>query len=198
MKNNILKYLGYRNIEPDDKINALIDELIIEVKEIAKFKYIYQEYSEIFDFLKKDAYINYLEGSNSYLLVGTTLGIEIDKRIKYYQMIDLTKSIIFDAISSAYIEFLADEFERNLNRDLSFRFCPGYSGTEISDNREIAKIINANKILGITFLESGLMVPQKSMMGIVAVGNKKNRSCKNCLLVKDCKYLRSGVTCYQK
>ncbi len=198
MKNNILKYLGYHNISPNEIINKLIDETILEVESIAKFKYIYQEYDELFDFLKNDIYLDYLNGSKSYLLVGTTLGIEIDKRIKYYQMTDLTKSIVFDAVSSAYIEELADNFEKNLNMELSYRFCPGYSNTDIKDNKEICTIIKADKFMGITFLESGLMVPQKSMMGIVAIGNIKKKNCKNCFLMKNCKYLRSGVTCYQK
>lgn len=195
----IYKYLGYRDIKPDENTLKLIEECKNLVKEKSRFKYIYQEFNEPFDFLLlNENYVKYLNGSSSYLLCATTIGIEIDKYQKLLEKTDITKAIIFDCVASAYIETLADEYEKNLNRDLSYRFCPGYQGTSFLDNQKINKIIKADKHLGITFLDSGLMVPLKSMMGIVAVGNHKKRSCSGCIFMKNCKYLKGGSTCYKK
>ncbi|MGM9971693.1 MAG: hypothetical protein ACI35W_04730 [Anaeroplasmataceae bacterium] len=199
MKNLILKYLGYNNIAPDDKVNKLIEECINEVKAISKFKYIYNHYEEILPFLKdNENYLKYLEGSNGYYLVATTLGIEIDRRQKLYEKTDMTKAIVFDCVASAYIEHMADEYEKTIENDLSYRFCPGYQNTSFLDNKKIAEYLNTTKYLGINFLDSGLMVPLKSMMGIIAIGNNKKRICGNCILKKNCKYLKGGITCYQR
>lgn len=195
----IYKYLGYRDILPDEYTLKIIEECKKEVKEISKFKYIYQIFDEPFDFLNNNEnYTKYLTGATSYMLVATTLGIEIDRRQKLYEKIDMTKAIIFDCVASAYIEVTADQYEKDLNMDLSYRFCPGYQGTSFLDNKYISKILNADKYLGITFLDSGLMVPLKSMMGIVAIGNHKKRSCSGCIFIKNCKYLKGGQTCYKK
>ena len=199
MRDIIYKYLGYQNIEPDKDTDKLIDECIKEVKEKANFKYIYQEFTDILPFLQdNDNYLKYLEGSTGYLIVGSTLGIEIDRLEKIYQKTDMTKALVFDCVASAYIEELSDEYESNLRDDLNYRFCPGYQNTSFLDNQIISKILNAPKYLGITFLDSSLMVPLKSMMGIVSIGNKSKRSCMGCMFMKNCKYLKGGQVCYKK
>lgn len=201
MLNQILKYLGYGNNMPDSTVMNLINECINEVKEISKFKYYYQEYDEILPFLSNnDNYIKYLNGANGYLLVATTLGIDIDIKTRYYKHADPTKGVIFDAAASAYVEYLADEYEKTLPfNEMSYRFCPGYQGTSFLDNQIIAKYLNISKILGINFLESGLMVPLKSMVGIIALGTNKKQSCSGCIFNgKECKYQKEGLTCYKR
>ena len=199
MRELILKYLGYHKVEPDQNINNLIDKCSEEVKEIARFKYIYHQYDELLPFLtENENYLKYLEGAEGYLLVATTLGIEIDRKQKLYEKTDVTKALVFDCVASAYIEVEADKYESNLGMDLSYRFCPGYQGTSFLDNQIIAKNLQIDKYLGINFLNSGLMVPLKSMVGIVAIGNKKKKSCNGCLFARNCSYLKGGTTCYQR
>ncbi len=199
MKELIYKYLGYHSILKDSFIDSLIDECIFEVKKLSKFKYIYNHFNEILPFLNDNInYLNYLEGSSGYYLVACTLGIEIDRRQKYYEAYDTTKALVFDCVASAYIEYVADTYEHENFINTSYRFCPGYQGTNFLDNQIIAKYLNVTKYLGINFLDSGLMVPLKSMIGIVAIGNNKKRTCKNCIFIKNCKYLKGETTCYLK
>lgn len=197
MKELIYKYLGYNLEKPTIEIEKIIDDCIKEVIELSNFKYVYTYYKEIIPVLNKSCYLDYLNGCSGYYIVLSTLGINIDKRVNYYRLTDMTKSVIFDAVASAYIETKSDEFESSISCDLSYRFCPGYNGSDFLDNKELIKYID-NKNTGITFLSSGLMVPLKSMIGIVAVGNNKKRSCKNCIFLKKCNYLKDGVTCYQR
>ncbi len=199
MIEQVLKYLGYGKNNPDEKVMKLIEESIEEIKKISNFKYVYQEYDEILPFLKEnEAYVKYLSGSNGYLLCATTLGIDVDNRVKYYKHENPTKGLIFDAVASAYIEECADKYENELPYELSYRFCPGYQGTNFLDNKIIASYLNVSKYPGINFLSSGLMVPLKSMIGIVAIGNNKRRNCVGCIFNRDCKYLKEGITCYKK
>lgn len=194
IKNLIYKYLGYKNINSFDLDNE-IDEALAEVEKISQFNYEYKEFIEIFDFLKIDGYKEIINNATSYYLIVTTLGLNIDKRIKYYSKIDFKKSIIFDSCASAYLEYMADNFEAsNLKAPHTFRFCPGYGKTKIEDVKKIIDVLKPK--LGVRLLESNLMVPQKSMAAIIGVGFNNKRSCNDCLVV-DCNYKTRGMTCYK-
>lgn len=110
----------------------------------------------------------------------------------------MTKGLVFDACASAYLEYLADNYEdANLKKPHTFRFCPGYGNTKTSDIREIFKFIDSSK-LGVRLLDSNLMVPMKTMCGIIGIGNESKKKCDNCLVFEKCDFRKRGVTCYKK
>ncbi len=195
MRETILKYLGYKNYSADEETDKLIDEMLIEVKELANFKYIYKKIEKI-DFLNGEGYREFLDGIDEIYLVGMTLGNQIDKRIKYYSNISPSKMMVFDACSSAYLEYMSDEYEKIFGENRTFRFCPGYGKASIKDNLYIHSYLDAFKNLNITILDSYLMVPQKSMLGIIGIGKKKKRTCDNCL--DACPFKMEGKTCYKE
>lgn len=193
--NNIYTYLGYKDIKPNNEIDNLIDECLDEIKEISSFQYKYIEFNSIIDVLNKEPYLSYLNGCRGYYIACMTLGNSIDQRIKYYSKANMTKMIIFDACSSAYLEYLSDEYEKELKDNLGYRFCPGYNGSSITDLYELFKILKPEKI-GIHLLDSNLMLPQKSMVGIIGIGANRKKSCSNCHLFEKCNYLKEGIKCY--
>ncbi len=198
LKSEILKYLGYKNANAvDECVNSLIDKALLEVEQQSGFKYIYEKFDEPLPFMKDvSGYRDYLNGS-SFLLCATTLGIQIDRYIQRLQLKDMAYATVFDAAASVFLETKADEFEKNLEfGNLGFRFCPGYSETSFIDNHEIAKILKAEKI-GITFLDSGLMVPLKSMVGIVKIGKNVKKSCDGCVAKENCGFRKNGTYCYR-
>lgn len=217
MRQEILKYLGYTvetgcapslqecapslqqagNRVVDEHTDHLIDGALREVEELAEFQYVYASYDEPQEFMKANsAYMEYLHGSDGYLLCATTIGIAVDRRLKRLQMEDMAYAVVFDATAGVWIERKADEFERNLPYPLlGFRFCPGYQGTPLEDNLRIADLVKAHKI-GISFLDSGLMIPMKSMTGIVRIGGEGRKSCKGCVAAGACAYRARGTTCY--
>lgn len=197
MRSEILKYLGLKDANSvDEYTNSLIDKALIEVEQQSGFKYIYEKFDEPLPFMEDvSGYRDYLGGS-PFLLCATTLGIQIDRYIQRLQLKDMAYATVFDAAASIFLETKADEFEKNLEfGNLGFRFCPGYSGTSFIDNQEIARMLNAEKI-GITFLESGLMVPLKSMVGIIKIGENVKKSCDGCVAKSDCGFRRNGTYCY--
>ncbi len=200
MKEEVLKFLGCQSeIKLDEYTNLLVDKALEEIKVLSDFKYVYGHFAEIQDFMAENAaYRNYLSGATEYLLCATTLGVAVDRRLKRLQLENMASAVVFDAVANVYLERLADEFERTLDfPSLGFRFCPGYGGTAISDNRKIAELIHAERI-GITFLDSGLMLPLKSMVGIVKIGSTVRKTCDGCVAAASCAYRKRGVTCYLK
>ena len=195
LKDLIYFYLGYKNISKGEEIDLLINECLEEVVELSSFKYIYQEFDYILEFLKQKPYLEYLSGASSYYISAMTLGVDIDKRIKYYSKSNMTKMCVFDACSSAYLEYLSNDYEKGLNENMSYRFCPGYQGTSISDIKEIFNLLKPQSKIGIELLDSNLMIPSKTMVGIIGVGNKKRKNCGDCI-IKECDYQKAGRKCY--
>ena len=85
-----------------------------------------------------------------------------------------------------------DEISLNLD-------CPGYGRVPIELNKELAFIIESSKKIGLTVQESNILLPQKSMIGLIGLGdNRKEKTCQNCLHIKDCNFRKRGQTCYAK
>lgn len=197
MRSTILRYLGYPlGKEVDAHTLQLIQRAEGEIDQIAEFRYTHQKFDTLLPFLSEnDSYLRYLH-NRPYLLIATTLGIHIDRYIQRLQIMDMAYATIFDAVASAYLEWRADNYERQLEyTNLDFRFCPGYGGTEIADNKHIGARIKA-ELIGINFLASGIMLPSKSMVGIIAIGLRQQKSCEQCAVFAECIFRKRGERCY--
>lgn len=105
--------------------------------------------------------------------------------------------VVADACASALLETLADEAEEALEKERTYRFCPGYGGSDISDVKYILEAVRGERI-GITVQQSGLMLPQKTMAGFVGIGKTAQKSCAGCILGEHCAYRKEGRVCYAK
>lgn len=193
------KYVGFPDGEnPPADMLPVMERAYAEVQEFSRFQYLYSRYTSYHTFLLEEpTYADYLAGSESYLLCATTLGIGIDKQLRRIEVREMSYAVVFNAMAAAYLEEQADAFEAQLGLgERGFRFCPGYGGTSVADNRKIAQLLHAERI-GITFLESGLMIPTKSMTGIIKLGSSSRKSCSGCITGGDCAYRKRGTTCYR-
>lgn len=216
----ILRYLGYNHQKIDLQTNNLIKECIKEIKELIHKHYIYQ----IFDIEKKYHHIHlkntklFLEGIDIYnhlfhsekcAILAVTLGNIIDKRIKYYSKINLTKSLIFDACATTAIEAMADNTEEEIityakqnNYHTTYRYSPGYGDFPLSIQPEILKILDTERKIGLTVTQDFLLLPRKSITAII--GFQKNpvslnsKNCKTCNLYETCTYKKEGNHCGYK
>ena len=193
---SVYEYLSFRNITENEEINGLICSCFDELEKLNSFKYIHSKQLELFNFLNKEPYLSFLSGSSGYYFVATTLGTEIDRLIKRYSVSDMLRAIVLDSTANAYLEAKADEYEKTLGENLSYRFCPGYQGSSVSDLKYIFEVLKPEKI-GIELLPSGMMVPQKSMCGIIAIGKNEEKKCGNCLMLHDCAYRKADKKCYK-
>lgn len=195
LKNNTLRNLGYRNGQVDDTTGKAVEATISEISSIADFRCRSCRIADLDkfpDFLQKENYDiirSYLPTAS--LFVGT-LGISIDRKIKSLATINLAKSVIMNAVANALLDY---HIGTQLESEQSL-FCPGYSGTNFLDNQEILKILDAQKYIGIYTTESGIMLPEKSIAGLLLYHYKF--TCKGCLIKSKCDYLKRKTTCYAK
>ena len=157
VRENALRYVGYRSQTTiDDKlvfegltpeISDLLNECMDEIKQIAQPKVIVKKFKiakdplrleESGDEIIGEQMADMLKDCEECLLIGCTLGIAMERKIKFYAKINMTKSTVMDAAASAYLEEYCDRYEETLGFDnRTYRACPGYGDFPLSAQKEI-------------------------------------------------------------
>jgi len=212
-ENEVLRYLEYKGQKISYDLKKTIDECIKITKEKINPRYILRVYPILREnsnrdeihikgsnlkLKSKDLY-NLLDNCNECIIMIATLGMDIEKEIKKYSYLELTKSIIIDACATTAIEEACDLIQNNIEEELknqgkyiTMRYSPGYGDLSIEVNKEIINLLNSQKEIGLTITESGIMIPRKSVVAIIGITpnivNKVNKSCLNCSNQMTCKY----------
>lgn len=199
LKAQIYAYLGFHGVARDGETEELITQCLAELDGLHRFRYLYEIFGDFPAFVQKEPYRSYLFGCTGVILSVMTLGAEVDRRIKYLGRTELARSLVMDACASALLEKLSDDYEgalgNSLGKPLTYRFCPGYGGSDVSDIRFIFEALKPEKI-GIALLESNFMLPSKSMAGVIGVGKNTTKSCGDCFALPHCEYRREGRRCF--
>ena len=208
IKENALKYLGYLDNQVDSNTEILLNECLKELEQVTP-KFMYQIYTlthhpltikELNLTINYPDLIDLFDSCDRIVIIACTLGIELDKLLRYYAMIDMTKMTVMDALASSYIEIKCDEYEAKQNfGKRTFRFCPGYGNVPLELNKNLANALNCSKHIGLTVQESNLLLPQKSMIGLIGLGDEKlTKHCFSCVNKENCMYRKRGQRCYKK
>ena len=101
----------------------------------------------------------------------------------------MVQSAVLDAIGSVAAEKVADFVQRRVGEVahaqglyISQRFSPGYCDWDIGQQKTVFWAVNGNA-MGVRLTERCLMVPQKSISGIIGIGTTEVESynpCKTC------------------
>jgi len=208
IKNETLHYLGYTGQSLTAEEDRQIDDAIAEVIEVARPKTVHRVFplsrEEEKLSVPADLDLNYsslhelLADVGEVLILAATLGLELDRRLRYYARTDASRLVIMDAAASAWVERVCDELQEALPFDpYTFRFSPGYGDVPLLLQKQIVRVLETQKRIGMTLTQSLLMIPQKSITGIVGIGGvSKKRSCAGCALFDHCEFRKRGTTCY--
>lgn len=179
-KKEILRYADCKDLSPE--IEMLLDECIEEATKTLSYKVCYCILPinisgntidfEAFKVNSEKLAIN-LKNCESAIIFGATLGTDIDRLIMKYGKLSPTKALFFQAIGATMIETLCDEFckdiKAELNVNLKPRFSPGYGDLDLSCQKNIFKLLNCSKNIGLTLNDSLLMSPTKSVTAFVGI-----------------------------
>ncbi len=209
LREETLRYLRYTDQVITQEQDALIDSAIAEVQEYASPRTVHR----IFDLIEKDGLLaidaeldlhfsdlqKLLSGCGSCLLIAGTLGVQLDQRMRYISRFDMAKYVIMDAAANALVEEICDKLQESLPfSSLTFRFSPGYGDVPIALQKQLMQVLDAGRRIGLTLTSNLLMMPQKSISGIVGIGKEnKQRTCSGCRRFDDCEYRRNNTVCYQ-
>lgn len=204
IKNEIFRYLGYRNVARDEVTEALADEVLEEFKTAVNPKSVYKELKillkndniiEIYDendlmkIQSKGLFKNLL-GCEKIILFASTLGREADMIIKRYEVSNMAKAAVSQACGAALIEAYCDELQENIRKSyegkyfLRPRFSPGYGDFDLVHQRDVFKILDCQKRLALSLTDNCLMIPSKSVTAVIGLSKSEEgcniNKCKIC------------------
>lgn len=128
-----------------------------------------------FGFLKVEskALMKNLEGCEEVIIFAATIGLEIDRLIRRYTNLSPAKALFFQAIGAERIESLCDAFCEDMKGEglqLRPRFSPGYGDLPLELQKDVFRVLDCPRKIGLSLNESLLMSPSKSVTAIIGIG----------------------------
>ena len=205
-----LRYLGYGNNKPDEQTEKMLSKCAKELKANMEGKFIYKVFPiadgmvEGTNFeLKGNSIKKHLENCEKAVFMCATLSGGVDSLIRKKQIVSMAEAMVTDSLASAVIEQVCDKAEEIILKDFkeyehTWRFGLGYGDFPLEFNKRIAILLDIPKKIGVTITPNNLLIPQKSMLGLIGIGSdKRKKSCGNCVMKEDCPFRKRGQRCYR-
>ncbi len=202
-KKNILKYLGYPGDEVPDPYPDMLEELLIVAEKLSNIKAGFVLFDNInnnqeskllsingLDFNIGNIISTSLKDSESVLFFVCTAGPGIEEYSRKLMKEDNTiEGYLMDVIGSETVEAsmnysqdLFEEMMKDIGLKITNRYSPGYCGWHVSEQHKLFSLL-PEQFCDIKLKESALMLPIKSVSGIIGIGKnaeKKGYTCDNC------------------
>ncbi len=187
----INRYLGYGAKAPDDSIGQMITEVLDELLCVVTPRNLYKLYNSsivgkqvmleasgstiIFE---SQNLADNLSQCSKVALIAATLGLEADKLLQKYEILNMTKAAIAQACGAACIEAYCNILQEQICASLSEngrklylrpRFSPGYGDLPLQYQRTIFQALDCTKHIGLTLTDSLLMYPTKSVTAFIGL-----------------------------
>lgn len=194
-RREIYRYLGYRGQLPDEKVCQMVEEVLHEILHLIQPKNLYQSYEchvrgnevRLWNEMHKDTIVftsqklaDNLMQCEKVILMAATLGLEADKLLQRYEIMNMAKASVAQACGAACIEAycnrMQDEISRYVKEDgwyLRPRFSPGYGDLPLETQKLIFACLECTKRLGLTLTDSLLMYPTKSVTAFIGMTKNK-------------------------
>lgn len=192
-KQQVLSNIGYvDDYQPSARITSLVDDYIDNYHDLIAPSYSYA----IKDILSVDGNCVIIEDSivfesaviarllercEKVAVFTLTIGSHLEELVSYLAENGLVlQATVLDAIGSGAAEKLADSVQERIGilakvegMVISRRFSPGYCDWEVSQQKMVFKAMK-DDTAGIRLTETCLMIPQKSVSGIIGIGRAEN------------------------
>lgn len=205
-----IRYLGYGSHAVDDHTLALVESSFAELDQIAGKRIIYRIFDVSFketdrlqigklNIISKNLGKN-LEGCQSAVILGATLGAGVDMLLRKYALTDMARVVTLQACAAAMLEEYLDECQQSIGKELEKdrlylrpRFSPGYGDFPIEHQKMILRMLDTAKTIGLTMTDSSMLTPTKSVTAVIGVSRSEEpchmKGCEACEK-KDCIYRR--------
>lgn len=145
----------------------------------------------------------HLEGCETAVFAAVTLGADVDVLIRRTEAVDMAEAVVLNAVSDAAAETLAEFAEKKLREELRAEkkyttqmFSPGYGDFPSAFQRELLRICDARRKIGLSATEDNILIPKKSITGVFGAAaapvTGKRADCGRCALKDKCIYRKRG------
>lgn len=179
---DIYEAMGYHGAQPDEATLRETQAIVDDVRRWLRPQYCFFVMSDLPDVEIGQIIEKQLHGSEAYVVFICTCGQEYEA---YQQQLkadnDMVRVFIADSLGSVIAEKCADEMEKNVQASIeklgwhhTNRFSPGYCGWHVSQQQKLFPLFEG-ETCGVRLTESSLMLPIKSVSGIIGVGKEVRR-----------------------
>ena len=159
--------MGYRDAEPDEATQRETLAIIDEVRPWLRPQFCYQVVSRQPAFDMGRIILRQLHASEAYALFVCTAGTDYET---YQQRLTRQGDMVRVFIADAMEQHLQQSIDK-LGWHHTNRFSPGYCGWRVSEQQRLFPLFDGHTC-GITLTDSSLMVPIKSVSGIIGLGRE--------------------------
>ncbi|MBQ8648408.1 MAG: methionine synthase [Oscillospiraceae bacterium] len=207
-REEVYRYMGCPQDDPTAA--ALLDvcepELLAAVQPRGTWRVLFRQDAPEGLYLDPGDVGRHLVGCDRVVLMAVTLGAGVERLLRRYTAADVALASAADAAGSVLAEQAADELERILREQfaqqglyMTGRYSPGYGDWPIQVQRELCRILDTGRSIGLGVSENSLMAPRKSITAVLGVADHpvtgKLAGCGNCVLRDTCAYRKRGKTC---
>ena len=176
---DVYEQMGYHDAQPDKATQQETAMILKEVSQWLRPQFSYFVVNKQPDFKMGNIILRQLRGSEAFALFVCTSGLEFEayqQRLK--EQGDMVRVFIADALGSVIAEKCADQMEKALQESIdklgwkhTNRFSPGYCGWHVSQQQLLFPLFQGHTC-GVKLTDSSLMIPIKSVSGIIGLGEK--------------------------
>jgi len=209
-RREILRYLGYKSgNEPDERTRELMEEVILEIMEVAEPKCVYRIFpvkslkENLVDLgfvqLHSRQLAGNLKSCHQVVFLAVTLGSSVELLLQRYNRLQVSRAVMLQAVAAEWIEQYCDACEEAILSELGEgcflrpRFSPGYGDFSLEFQRTLLQVLEAPKRIGLTLTDSLMMMPSKSVTAVIGI-SREDTTChkKGCEICEkmNCEYRR--------
>ncbi len=200
----VYRYLGYGQAQADESTIGLVQSCLDQIQDAGIIPH---HLAKRFDLqkdpygypliegipLKSDTLAKHLLQCESAYLLAATLGLSADRILQRESRKDMSAAVILQAVFAVMIESYCDRVEADLAQlcrpeglFLLPRYSPGYGDFPLTYQKEILGSLNATKKIGLSYTDSYMLVPTKSVTAVIGL-TKEEQGChiEKCMVCDD-------------
>ena len=174
-----LRFAGCR--EPDAQVRALVTDCAAEALPVLSYRVCYCTVDVTvegdmvtfpFATVNSHSLARHLDGCHGVVLFGATVGLELDRLLFRAGHMSPAKAVCLQAVGAERVEALCDCFEKDMQQaygSIRSRFSPGYGDLPLEFQKDLFRVLDCQRTIGLTLNESMLMSPSKSVTALIGV-----------------------------
>ena len=176
----VLKYAMCK--EATEEVKSLLDECIYEARLSFYYRVSYivlpvqtKDNCVDLDFIKSSSkmLVKAMDGCDRCILFAATVGVGIDNLIRKYSRSAPAKALLFQALGTERVETLCKTFVKEIKKEMKIktnrRVSPGYGDLPLGIQKDIFKLLNCSRTIGLTLNDNLLMTPSKSVTAFMGI-----------------------------
>ena len=210
-KKEALRYMGGSGWTPDSATTALLTTTDEQLLPACPPRGVWRELP--FAAMPLEAagtdLARHLSGCDHMILMAVTLGSRVDALMRRLCFADIARGAAADALASALIETLCNDFEKTIRADITGRglymtgrYSPGYGDCPLELQDALCLALDTVRGIGAGVTAEHLLTPRKTVTAILGVADTPVTGalagCGHCLLQTKCAYRKRGTTCASK